>query len=241
MHYPINIEMLMGMAQTAGISDLSKKLLGQMARALNNIYKMGMEYSTEDFVFTPEIVREAHQRVYGKLLTNEEADQQFYELLSEWGNDAFQAGAANDKHTVRLSSISISRRNSGSRPTKKKMEQARRFYEKYGVYKREIVIDEHGVLMDGYTTYLLMCEQGKDMVSARRIKRQGITAVFNEGGKAYQWEIPLKLIDKCRLPRYLTKPRQRRNEWDMAGSDGISRVSAVFRGKSLLTNKMRII
>lgn len=76
------------------------------------------------------------------------------------------------------------------------MEQARRFYEKYGVYKREIVIDEHGVLMDGYTTYLLMCEQGKDMVSARRIKRQGITAVFNEGGKAYQWEIPLKLIDK---------------------------------------------
>ena len=44
MHYPINIEMLMGMAQTAGISDLSKKLLGQMARALNNIYKMGMEY-----------------------------------------------------------------------------------------------------------------------------------------------------------------------------------------------------
>ena len=46
---------------------------------------------------------------------------------------------------------------------------------------------------------------------------------------------------RCRLPRYLTKPRQRRSEWDMAGSDGISRVSAVFRGKSLLTNKMRII
>lgn len=51
----------------------------------------------------------------------------------------------------------------------------------------------------------------------------------------------LSLICFCRLPRYLTKPRQRRSEWDMAGSDGISRVSAVFRGKSLLTNKMRII
>ena len=50
-----------------------------------------------------------------------------------------------------------------------------------------------------------------------------------------------KGVDHCRLPRYLTKPRQRRSEWDMAGSDGISRVSAVFRGKSLLTNKMRII
>lgn len=48
-------------------------------------------------------------------------------------------------------------------------------------------------------------------------------------------------VTGCRLPRYLTKPRQRRSEWDMAGSDGISRVSAVFRGKSLLTNKMRII
>ena len=46
---------------------------------------------------------------------------------------------------------------------------------------------------------------------------------------------------ECRLPRYLTKPRQRRSEWDMAGSDGISRVSAVFRGKLLLTNKIRII
>lgn len=49
------------------------------------------------------------------------------------------------------------------------------------------------------------------------------------------------ILSPCRLPRYLTKPRQRRSEWDMAGSDGISRVSAVFRGKSLLTNKMRII
>lgn len=48
-------------------------------------------------------------------------------------------------------------------------------------------------------------------------------------------------METCRLPRYLTKPRQRRSEWDMAGSDGISRVSTVFRGKSLLTNKMRII
>ena len=57
-------------------------------------------------------------------------------------------------------------------------------------------------------------------------------------------EVLLTMLDSqiaCRLPRYLTKPRQRRSEWDMAGSDGISRVSAVFRGKSLLTNKMRII
>ena len=53
------------------------------------------------------------------------------------------------------------------------------------------------------------------------------------------WMLGLK--GWCRLPRYLTKPRQRRSEWDMAGSDGISRVSAVFRGKLLLTNKMRII
>lgn len=51
----------------------------------------------------------------------------------------------------------------------------------------------------------------------------------------------MRKFENCRLPRYLTKPRQRRSEWDMAGSDGISRVSTVFRGKSLLTNKMRII
>lgn len=62
---------------------------------------------------------------------------------------------------------------------------------------------------------------------------------FKKG--AYADNIRNFLAFYCRLPRYLTKPRQRRSEWDMAGSDGISRVSAVFRGKSLLTNKMRII
>lgn len=69
-----------------------------------------------------------------------------------------------------------------------------------------------------------------------------------DSGMAYSWHFqlhPYEIVHKrvafCRLPRYLTKPRQRRSKWDMAGSDGISRVSAVFRGKSLLTNKMRII
>lgn len=62
-----------------------------------------------------------------------------------------------------------------------------------------------------------------------------------EWRKEEQISADVLLIVKCRLPRYLTKPRQRRSEWDMAGSDGISRVSTVFRGKSLLTNKMRII
>ena len=51
----------------------------------------------------------------------------------------------------------------------------------------------------------------------------------------------LPFMEKCRLPRYLTNPGQRGSKWDMAGSDGISRVPAVFRGKSLLTNKIRIV
>ena len=68
-------------------------------------------------------------------------------------------------------------------------------------------------------------------------EENGVREIFE------QYEITESEEDtgNCRLPRYLTKPRQRRSEWDMAGSDGISRVSAVFRGKSLLTNKMRII
>ncbi|WP_321017315.1 hypothetical protein [Enterocloster bolteae] len=64
---------------------------------------------------------------------------------------------------------------------------------------------------------------------------------ITESGRRKRIETGKDFGESCRLPRYLTKPRQRRNEWDMAGSDGISRVSAVFRGKSLLTNKMRII
>lgn len=46
----------------------------------------------------------------------------------------------------------------------------------------------------------------------------------NQKGK----QVRRYFIRVCRLPRYLTKPRQRRSEWDMAGSDGISRVSAVL-------------
>lgn len=46
-------------------------------------------------------------------------------------------------------------------------------------------------------------------------------------GRVLSFLAPEKMC-RCRLPRYLTKPRQRRNEWDMAGSDGISRVSAVL-------------
>lgn len=71
-----------------------------------------------------------------------------------------------------------------------------------------------------------------------------VTVMNREDGKAVEavGEVLPQIAQAiCRLPRYLTKPRQRRSEWDMAGSDGISRVSTVFRGKSLLTNKMRII
>ena len=39
-----------------------------------------------------------------------------------------------------------------------------------------------------------------------------------------------KILSICRLPRYLTKPRQRRNEWDMAGSDGISNENNIEKG-----------
>lgn len=74
---------------------------------------------------------------------------------------------------------------------------------------------------------------GLDRKNIRYYESEELLAPRRTEGNRYR--------DYCRLPRYLTKPRQRRSKWDMAGSDGISRVSAVFRGKSLLTNKMRII
>lgn len=77
-----------------------------------------------------------------------------------------------------------------------------------------------------YATDEMLCMAEQDIPENKKIGWQRVEPVFQR---------------ECRLPRYLTKPRQRRSEWDMAGSDGISRVSTVFRGKSLLTNKMRII
>ena len=74
----------------------------------------------------------------------------------------------------------------------------------------------------------------------RGLWKSAVNIVFHSEREENISNKELKPI-QCRLPRYLTKPRQRRSKWDMAGSDGISRVSAVFRGKSLLTNKMRII
>ena len=76
----------------------------------------------------------------------------------------------------------------------------------------------------------------------RKVSREQVEEILKAATLAPSWKnSQTARYYVCRLPRYLTKPRQRRSEWDMAGSDGISRVSAVFRGKSLLTNKMRII
>ena len=93
-----------------------------------------------------------------------------------------------------------------------------------------------------YATDEMLCMAEQDIPENKKIGWQRVEPVF-------QREVYLQskicdgilMVAICRLPRYLTKPRQRRSEWDMAGSDGISRVSTVFRGKSLLTNKMRII
>mgnify|MGYP002599473264 CR=1 FL=1 len=86
-----------------------------------------------------------------------------------------------------------------------------------------------------YTEFMRMsCDERDEFLSREILKTNpSLITRLTEPHKRYN--------SRCRLPRYLTNPGQRRSEWDMAGSDGISRVSAVFRGKLLLTNKMRII
>ena len=60
----------------------------------------------------------------------------------------------------------------------------------------EIVLDEDGYLIDGFTSYLLAREWGLVDIPVRRGKRQVIQAYHRPDGKLYTWRLPEELTDQ---------------------------------------------
>lgn len=102
-----------------------------------------------------------------------------------------------------IKEIIISEDFKNTPPTEGKMQFKREYLKKTGVLKKNIVINDENVLIDGYTTYLLALENGMDHVSIIKGYVEIVEAVHKKGGKAYSWKVPTHLIgsmspgDKC--------------------------------------------
>ncbi len=75
-------------------------------------------------------------------------------------------------------------------PSPGKMDEKRQYLKDHGTFQSDIVLDEDGYLIDGFTSYLLARERGIIDVPVRYGKRQVIQAYHRPGGKLYTWELP---------------------------------------------------
>lgn len=102
-----------------------------------------------------------------------------------------------------IKEIIISEDFKNTPPTEGKMQFKREYLKKTGVLKKNIIINDENVLIDGYTTYLLALEHGMDHVPVIRGYVEIVEAVHKKGGKEYSWKVPTQLIgsinsgDKC--------------------------------------------
>lgn len=95
-----------------------------------------------------------------------------------------------------LSDIKIFPAFGETQPGHDKMEQKKQYLEDNGALQSEIVLDEDGYLIDGFTSYLLAKERGIMDVPIRHGKRQVIQAYHRPDGKLYTWRLPEGLTDK---------------------------------------------
>ena len=54
----------------------------------------------------------------------------------------------------------------------KKLQEKRKFADKYNFYKEVVVIDKYNYLIDGYTTYLLAMEDGENDLLVTRFENE---------------------------------------------------------------------
>ena len=84
-------------------------------------------------------------------------------------------------------------------PSPGKMAEKRQYFGENGTFQSDIVLDEDGYLIDGFTSYLLAKEGGITDVPIRHGKRQAIQAYHRPGGKLYTWVLPESLTDQVSI------------------------------------------
>lgn len=95
-----------------------------------------------------------------------------------------------------IEDIIISEDFKNTPPTERKMKYKRKQLEETGELKKNIIINEEGVLIDGYTTYLLALEEGAACVPVTRGYVEIVEAVHKKNGKVYSWKVPMHLIGR---------------------------------------------
>lgn len=103
---------------------------------------------------------------------------------------------AEGKREMKVDDIKIYPCFAAHEPKPEKMQQKEQYFEETGALQSQIIIDNRGNLIDGYTSYLIARQQGIENVSVQYGKRQIIRASHKPGGKMYAWELPGLLIDR---------------------------------------------
>lgn len=75
-------------------------------------------------------------------------------------------------------------------PSDRKMEKKRQYFKKHRNFQSDIVVDEEGYLLNGFTSYLLAREYHIMDVPVRRGEWQVIRAYHKPGGQLYTWRLP---------------------------------------------------
>lgn len=84
-------------------------------------------------------------------------------------------------------------------PSAKKMMDKERYYIATDRLPGEIVLNNNGVLIDGYITYLLAKKYGYINVLIERGYIEVIEARYKPNGKLYRWKVPRRLQGRVRV------------------------------------------
>ena len=197
MRYPLTTEQL----QSAGFDmNMEMDFITAFIRVINNIYEKSRRMKRTGICFTPDLLKEQCEKVYGAEYDNKE-DNMFFEVLTEYANDANRQGAeaSGAVEYVPVDAIGIYSCFAAHEPEPEKMQQKEQYFLENGILQSQIILDSRGNLIDGYISFLLAKKYGIRSVPVRYGKRQIIQATLKPGGRLYSWELPGLLIDRISI------------------------------------------
>lgn len=98
-----------------------------------------------------------------------------------------------------LSDIIIMNEFRATPPTVKKMIEKEQYLMATASLPERIILNDAGVLIDGYITYLLAMKHGYITVPVERGHIEVISARFKPSGKLYMWKVPRTLQGRVRV------------------------------------------
>lgn len=89
--------------------------------------------------------------------------------------------------------VKISQEFASTVPADWKMERMKRRYDQTGELPKNIIINDDGILIDGYVTYLQAMKDGIDHLDVYRGHLEIVEAVHSGNEKVFRWSVPLRL------------------------------------------------